>query len=104
MSATLLGDDGIEESNVIGESENDSAGAKLVRALGGREECEVLRSVGRQFPIEIRWATQLKRYHPLGVLIGDRNLLVTTMCDAIEEALLCAPFRGDILAFSSWSS
>jgi ATP-dependent helicase HrpB len=84
MSATLLGE---------GEAENN-----LLCALGGRDECEVLQSTGRQYPIEIRWSIQAKgRYQPLAVFMASRDLLTQTMCDAIEQALKSAP--GDVLAF-----
>ena len=87
MSATLLiGEEGEAENNL------------LLRALGGRDECEVLQSTGRQYPIEIRWSTQAKgRYQPLGALMVSRALLTQTMCDVIEQALKSAP--GDVLAF-----
>ena len=89
MSATLLGGD----DDAAGAQE--STGAKLVRALGGDEECRVLRSDGRQYPIEVKWA-RAKR--PLGALRVDQDLLVGGMCDAVEEALNTAS-DGDVLAF-----
>lgn len=92
MSATLLGDSD-EES--IGGVEN--AGTKLLRVLGGTESCNVLRSEGRQYPITIQYA---KRSSPLhGALLNDPKLLIKTMVDAVEEGLLKAPSKGDVLAF-----
>jgi ATP-dependent helicase HrpB len=89
MSATLF-DDSDGESN-------------LFRTLGGDEQCRVLVSDGRMYPIDIQWAntSTSKRgtYPPLGVLMQSRKDLVRTMCDAIEEALRIAPAKGDILAF-----
>jgi ATP-dependent helicase HrpB len=89
MSATLLGD-----------SENDdSTGGKLVAVLGGSDRCDVLTSSGRQFPIEVKWANQIPslKATPLGALMMRRDLLVDTMCDAIEQGLKLA--GGDVLAF-----
>jgi ATP-dependent helicase HrpB len=113
MSATLLGeykeDDADEEEGSADdnsgkeESENITTASKLVRALGGRGECRILQSDGRQFPIDIRWAKQLDwkstRIQPLGIILRDRKLLVETMCAAIEHAVVQAPGKGDILAF-----
>lgn len=88
MSATLLGDE-VEDKG--------SAGAKLVNSLGGASECQVLRSDGREYPIEMKWAK--RGCPPLGALITDRRLLVQTMVDAIEDALISTPNKGDVLAF-----
>jgi ATP-dependent helicase HrpB len=90
MSATLLGD--VDNS---GDAEN--TGTKLMRVLGGSDTCNILRSDGRQFPITIQHA---KRSSPLhGALLNDSKLLINTMLDAIEEGLLRAPSKGDVLAF-----
>ena len=83
MSATLFDD-------------NDGE-SKLFDTLGGVDQCQVLVSHGRQYPIDIQWAR--KGYPPLGVLLKSRNDLIATMCDAIEEALIKAPAKGDVLAF-----
>jgi len=71
--------------------------SKLLETLGGETQCQVLVSDGRQYPIDIQWAR--KGYPPLGVLLKSRNDLIKTMCDAIEEALIKAPAKGDVLAF-----
>ncbi|KAI2514119.1 ATP-dependent helicase C-terminal [Fragilaria crotonensis] len=84
MSATLLGEGQTEE--------------RLLHVLGGNDNCEVIRSEGRQYPIEVKWSVQGKnRVQTLGALLASRHLLTQTMCDAIEEALKCS--HGDILAF-----
>jgi ATP-dependent helicase HrpB len=88
ISPTLLGDETVD---------NNSAGRKLVEALGGTETCKVLRSDGRQFPITIQFSEA--RTQPLGALFTNRDLLVSTMCDAIEKGLALAPSKGDVLAF-----
>lgn len=85
MSATLL-----NENNEGGEE-------RLFETLGGDEQCQIIVSDGRMFPIDIKWAR--KGYPPLGVLLKSRNDLVDTMCDVIEEGLRIAPAKGDILAF-----
>lgn len=95
MSATLLGST----------QEEDSAANRLLGALGGRQQCEILQSDGRQYPIEILWASQLNcwtgtsRLLPLSVLSKDRKTLVETMSIAIEQGVARAPGRGDVLAF-----
>ncbi len=92
MSATLLGNDNGDDNDEV-----DSVKSKLLKVLGGEENCNVLRSEGRQFPITYQYA---KRSSPLhGALRNDFKLLVRTMSDAIEEALLKAPSKGDVLAF-----
>jgi ATP-dependent helicase HrpB len=100
MSATLLGDE-TETETETGDVDADtrSAGRKLVEALGGTEMCKVLRSDGRQFPIEIQFAESRNKYQPLGALLTNRGLLVNTMCDAIEQGFALAPSKGDVLAF-----
>ena len=95
MSATLLGD--VDEE--ADESNNESAGAKLLRVLGGKENCNVLRSDGRQYPITIKYAADDRTGPFLSVLRRDTKLLVNTMADAIEDGLSKAPNEGDILAF-----
>ncbi|EED86909.1 predicted protein [Thalassiosira pseudonana CCMP1335] len=94
MSATLLG-----ETNDTGGDElsEESAGAKLLRVLGGQENCNVLRSEGRQYPITIQHSQRSSPLH--GSLLNDSKLLIKTMADAIEEGLLKAPNKGDVLAF-----
>ena len=90
MSATLLG-------NIDGNEENANVGTKLMRVLGGESSCNVLRSDGRQYPITIQHAQRSSPLH--GALLNDSKLLIKTMADAIEQGLLKAPNRGDILAF-----
>eukprot|EP00977_Amphora_coffeiformis_P011440 scaffold2767_cov177-Amphora_coffeaeformis.AAC.14 len=87
MSATLFNDN--DDNN------NDESILKTV--LGGDDQCRVLVSDGRMYPIDVQWGR--KGYPPLGVLMKSRNDLVTTMCTAIEEALRIAPAKGDVLAF-----
>lgn len=98
MSATLLGnvdDDGEMDGN----SSHESVGAKLLRVLGGKENCNILRSDGRQYPVMIKYAADDRTGPFLSVLRRDTKLLVKTMADAIEDGLSKAPNRGDILAF-----
>ena len=95
MSATLLGD--VDEKT--DDSSNESTGAKLLRVLGGKEHCNVLRSDGRQYPITIKYAADDRTGPFLSVLRRDTKLLVSTMADAIEDGLSKAPNQGDILAF-----
>lgn len=98
MSATLLGDDGDDNTKAVSSGTGtDTAGSKLVRVLGTPQQCHVLRSDGRQYPIEMKWAK--RSYPPLGALLTSRNDLVRTMADAIEEALILAPSKGDVLVF-----
>jgi ATP-dependent helicase HrpB len=92
MSATLLGS---EDSNSGGDEE--STGSKLLRIMGGTESCNILRSEGRQFPITMQYSSRTSPRH--GALLRDTKLLVETMANAIEEALMKAPARGYILAF-----
>jgi len=87
MSATLF--------NESDDTTNDES--KLKSVLGGDDQCRILVSDGRMYPIDVQWAR--KGYPPLGVLMKSRNDLVKTMCTAIEEALRIAPAKGDILAF-----
>ena len=49
MSATLLGD--VDSHGGLGEG---SMGAKLLKALGGGDTCNILQSAGRQFPITLQ--------------------------------------------------
>ena len=106
MSATLLGEykDDKNEDADNGADETSTAN-KLVRALGGSDQCQILRSDGRQYPIDIKWPKQIDwkssgtRLQPLGVLLKDRNALVETMCGAIEQAVTMAPSKGDVLVF-----
>jgi ATP-dependent helicase HrpB len=84
MSATLLGDDATGEDN-------------LFNALGKEKLCNILRSDGRQYPIDVQWAK--RGTLPFGLLMKSRKDLVTTMCNAIEDALKAAPEAGDVLAF-----
>jgi ATP-dependent helicase HrpB len=104
MSATLLGDDDDDDddgdSSTVGstvQNKEENAGTKLVRTLGGDTKCQVVRSDGRQYPIQIQWAK--RGIPPLGALLNDQRALVACMVDAIEEALHMAPSKGDILAF-----
>jgi ATP-dependent helicase HrpB len=76
MSATLLGSADGEETT----------GTKLKKVLG--EECNMLKSEGRQFPITVKHA--LGRT-PLRSLVRDAKLLVKTIADAIEEGFYRAP-------------
>jgi ATP-dependent helicase HrpB len=92
MSATLF-----QEENDLNANDKNSTKSKLLETLGGEETCTVLVSDGRQFPIDVKWAR--KGYPPLGVMMKSRKDLVTTMCQAIEEALRLAPAAGDVLAF-----
>jgi len=95
MSATLLGDVNTDSSAV--DNKDESTGSKLLRVLGGAETCNLLQSEGRQFPITVKHATRSSPLH--GALLADNKLLVRTMADAIEEGLLRAPSKGDVLAF-----
>lgn len=98
MSATLLGD--VDDNDeTMDNSSDESAGTKLSRVLGGKENCNVLRSEGRQYPITIQYAGGERTGPFLSVLRRDTKLLVKTMADAIEEGLTRAPNNGDILAF-----
>ena len=88
MSATLF-----DENN---NNDDDGDEGKLLRTLGGSEQCRVLVSDGRMYPVDIKWG---KGYPPLGVMMKSRKDLVSSMCTAIEEGLRIAPAKGDILAF-----
>jgi len=98
MSATLLGEDSIEDDSTLTQSEwSTRTWTKLYHILGGTDLCTILKSEGRQYPISIQYA---KRSSPLhGVLLNDSKILVKTMADSIEEGLLRAPSKGDVLAF-----
>ena len=96
MSATLLGDVNTD-SSAVDNKDDESTGSKLLRVLGGAETCNLLQSEGRQFPITVKHATRSSPLH--GALLADNKLLVRTMADAIEEGLLRAPSKGDVLAF-----
>ncbi|KAL7544105.1 hypothetical protein ACHAXR_013583 [Thalassiosira sp. AJA248-18] len=89
MSATLLGN--IEGGN------GESTGSKLRKILGGADTCSVLQSEGRQYPITIQYSQRTSPRH--GALLRDTKLLVKTMVDAVEDGLLKAPDKGDVLAF-----
>jgi ATP-dependent helicase HrpB len=110
MSATLLGnatidaDDDDDDDDATNNDSSISAASKLVRALGGSDECQVLQSDGRQYPIQILYANELSwgksaRPVPLGALMRDRKALVEIMCAAIEQGVARAPAKGDVLAF-----
>jgi ATP-dependent helicase HrpB len=101
MSATLLGsvNDGEMDDDDDDDSSNESVGTKLLRVLGGKEQCNILRSDGRQYPVTIKYAADDRTGPFLSVLRRDTKLLVKTMADAIEDGLSGAPNRGDILAF-----
>jgi ATP-dependent helicase HrpB len=99
MSATLLGDVVDDDNETMDNSNDESAGTKLSRVLGGKEYCNVLRSEGRQYPITIQYFGGERTGPFLSVLRRDTKLLVKTMADAIEEGLTRAPNNGDILAF-----
>ena len=115
MSATLLGGGVTKqqqttagtEGEEVEEEDHDSppltAAAKLVRVLGGKESCDIIRSDGRQYPIVVYHANDVKwrrsRPLPLRILQKDRKELVNVMCDAIEQGILRAPAKGDVLAF-----
>lgn len=100
MSATLLGD-----LDTSGETNTDcqSPVTKLMQSLGDTDNCEVLKSDGRQYPITINHANKIQwnraRPLPLRVLQRDRKELVNVMCDAIQQGVLRAPAKGDVLAF-----
>jgi len=96
MSATLLGD--VKDDDTLRTAaDEENTGTKLMRVLGGAHNCNVLRTDGRQYPITIQHS---KRSSPLhGALLNDSKLLIKTMTDAIEEGLLTAPSKGDVLAF-----
>jgi len=107
MSATLLGDEdeqGDDNSSNNNnkkdrgnENENESTGSKLIRILGGEENCNVLKSEGRQYPITYSY---LKRGSaPHGLLLNDSKKLISTMVNAIEEGIEKAPSNGSVLAF-----
>ena len=95
MSATLLGDIDVD----VNDSSEESTGAKLLRVLGGNENCNVLRSEGRQYPITMQYAAGDRTGPFLSQLRRDTKLLVQSMADAIEESLSKAPDKGNILAF-----
>ena len=95
MSATLLGNVDRE----LDDSSDESAGAKLLRVLGGKENCNIIRSEGRQYPITMKYAADNRTGPFLSVLRRDTKLLVKTMADKIEDGLSKAPNRGDVLAF-----
>jgi ATP-dependent helicase HrpB len=102
MSATLLGSSKPRANKNDGDSL--SPAAKLVRALGGTEHCDIVRSDGRQYPITVYHSSDLKwsqqaRPLPLRVLQKDRKELVNVMCDVIEQGIKRAPAKGDVLAF-----
>jgi ATP-dependent helicase HrpB len=89
MSATLLGEG--EDSQ------------KLVRALGGPQQCDIVTSDGRQYPISIKWANEWKKEHaplllPLRQLQKDRKALIVLMCHAIQQTLFLSK-DGDMLVF-----
>lgn len=92
MSATLLGD---ESSSTDGQ---ETMKTKLSRVLGGIENCSVLQSKGRQYPITYQYST-LRGSPPLRALARDTKVLVQKMADAIQEGVLRAPEKGDVLAF-----
>jgi ATP-dependent helicase HrpB len=89
MSATLFGDTTEEGGETIK--------SKLTRVLGGEENCNILQSEGRQYPITMQYSS--RGSPPLRALVRDTKLLVKTIADAIESGLLKAPEKGDILAF-----
>ena len=89
MSATLLGDPS------VGNFE-ESTGSKLLKILGV-DSCNVLRSEGRQYPVTIQHSQRSSPRH--GAFLRDTKLLVETMADAIEEGLIKAPGKGDVIAF-----
>lgn len=95
MSATLLGEGHDRQEST------SSAYSKMINALGGTSNCNVVQSEGRQYPIDIIWGNQLKwrttPYLPLGRIMKDRNALAETMCCAIEQAV--QKTNGDILVF-----
>lgn len=89
MSATLLGGDDSELYS------------KMMVALGGESECNVVQSEGRQYPIDIVWANELSwkatPYLPLGRIMRDRKALTDMMCHVIEQAI--PKSDGDLLVF-----
>ena len=87
MSATLLGS---------GDDDETSMGARLVKTLGGEDQCTVLKSEGRQYPVSYQHAQNRARHR---AMVRDTKLLVETMADSIEEGLIKAPAKGDLLAF-----
>lgn len=118
MSATLLGDtdnSNDEEINNTNGSDTKNTGSRLMRILGGTSSCGIIDSEGRQYPIEVHWATQVVKtmssfgnkcnggpnsIPPLGSLLRDRKLLIQTVSNVVERAALKqAPDRGDVLVF-----
>ena len=95
MSATLLGAS-THEDDERDEGE-PTTGAKLLKVLGGDKTCNILQSEGRQYPITIQHSGRMNPRH--AALFRDTKLLVKTMADVIEEGLLKAPEKGDVLAF-----
>ncbi|KAL3764071.1 hypothetical protein ACHAW5_010441 [Stephanodiscus triporus] len=89
MSATLLGDPPAA-------NDEESTGSKLLKCLGV-DSCNILRSEGRQYPITIQHSQRGSSRH--GAYFRDTKLLVEAMADAIEEGLIKAPDKGDVLAF-----
>ena len=87
MSATLLGS---------GDDDETSMGARLVKTLGGEDQCTVLKSEGRQYPVSYQHAQNRARHR---AMVRDTKLLVETTADSIEEGLIKAPAKGDLLAF-----
>lgn len=89
MSATLLGDPPAV-------NDEESTGSKLLKSLGV-DSCNILRSEGRQYPVTIQHSQRGNSRH--GAYFRDTKLLVEAMADAIEEGLIKAPDKGDVLAF-----
>ena len=87
MSATLLGS---------GDDAEASMGARLVKTLGGEDQCAVLRSKGRQYPVTYQHAQSRARHR---AMVRDPKLLVENMADAIQDGLMKDPAKGDLLAF-----
>ena len=79
------------------DEEEPTTGAKLLKVLGGDKTCNILQSEGRQYPITIQHSGRMNPRH--AALFRDTKLLVKTMADVIEEGLLKAPEKGDVLAF-----
>jgi len=95
MSATLLGS--------LTPALQPEAGG-LLHVLGGSVECAVVRSNGRQFPVEMRFAGSGSP--PMGALLARKNALEPAVVEATVTALLNAPSfseatsdRGDVLVF-----
>ena len=106
MSATLLGNINDSYDQIKDETmkKNQNMASKLMNVLGGNDQCDIIRSDGRQYPIDIQYWTGTQRQRkqtlpPLAAFMTNQKLLIDTVTDAIMDALTMAPSDGDILVF-----